>query len=274
MLDFLKRYEDKLSILVPSKSAKKIWTHNYPKWKEKVEIMPHVLTKGTYLENRKPIEGKIRIAFVGQQIYLKGWDVWKRVQKQYKEEKGFDYYYFGHIKEKLPNTNSIEVNFQREGQNAMLKALRKNKIQAAILWSICPETFSFTYYECFAAGVFVITNQNSGNIEAMVKKNKNGIVLRDERELLHFLSDPNVLKEKIMDWVEKDYNCPEILRENDVIFENRFLAQEKVERKDFYIEDKQQELDEKKQIESMIFFKKSMILFYKWIKKWAVKLFY
>lgn len=274
MLDFLKRYEDKLSILVPSKSAKKIWTHNYPKWKEKVEIIPHVLTERIYLENRKPIDERIRIAFVGQQIYLKGWEVWKRVQKQCKEENGIDYYYFGHIKERLLNTNSIEVNFQREGRNAMLKALRENKIQVAILWSICPETFSFTYYECFVAGVFVITNQNSGNIEAMVRENKNGIVLRDEMELRRFLSNAKLLKEKIMDWVERDYNCPEILRENDVLFENRFLNQEKVERKDFYIEEKRQKMEKMKEKEYIVLLKKSMILFYKWIKKWVIKLFY
>ena len=154
----------------------------------------------------------------------------------------------------------------------MLKALRENKIQVAILWSICPETFSFTYYECFAAGVFVITNQNSGNIEAMVRENKNGIILRDEMELLYFLSNPEMLKEKIMDWVERDYNCPEILRENDVLFENRFLDQEKFKIKDFHIEEKR--IENRQQKEFMILIKKSMIFFYKWIKKWAVKLFY
>ena len=138
----------------------------------------------------------------------------------------------------------------------MLKALRENKIQVAILWSICPETFSFTYYECFAAGVFVITNQNSGNIEAMVRENKNGIVLRDEMELRRFLSNAKLLKEKIMDWVERDYNCPEILRENDVLFENRFLNQEKVERKDFYIEEKRQKMEKMKEKEYIVLLKK------------------
>ena len=77
-----------------------------------------------------------------------------------------------------------------------------------------------------------------------------------------------------MDWVEKDYNCPEILRENDVIFENRFLAQEKVERKDFYIEEKRQKMEKMKEKEYIVLLKKSMILFYKWIKKWVIKLFY
>lgn len=261
VLDFLNRYEQRLNVITPSKNAKDIWSYNYSKWKDKVEVVPHIIPEGVSSEKKTLKEKKIRIAFVGQQIYLKGWLIWKEVQKQFREEESFQYYYFGHIKEKLPNTSSIEVNFQKEGQNAMLQALKKNKIQVAVLWSICPETFSFTYYECFAAGIFVITNQNNGNIAAMVRENKNGIVLKDEIELSELLSRPKELKEKIKEWKKENQNYPETLKENLEVFENRFFYSE-----DFHIKDNQKE--------DNIFLKKGFILFYKWIKKWAVKLFY
>ena len=44
----------------------------------------------------------------------------------------------------------------------MLNALRQNNVDVAILWSLCKETYSYTYFECYAANVFVVTDENSG----------------------------------------------------------------------------------------------------------------
>jgi len=70
----------------------------------------------------------------------------------------------------------------------MTEALQDNNIDVAFLWSICPETFSFTLYESLAAGCTVLTNRNSGNIQAYVREHPEaGIVLEHENALLSCL---------------------------------------------------------------------------------------
>jgi glycosyltransferase involved in cell wall biosynthesis len=79
----------------------------------------------------------------------------------------------------------------------MIDALRKNEIDVAFLWSICPETFSFTLYEALAAGCFVITNPASGNIQAYIKANPAaGLVVDDEHALME-LFEGNTLVDYI-----------------------------------------------------------------------------
>ena len=75
----------------------------------------------------------------------------------------------------------------------MVVELMKNSIDISFLWSIWPETYSYTYYESFAAGSFVITNNLSGNIADQVRNNKNGIVLEDYSELIDLLSNEDYL---------------------------------------------------------------------------------
>lgn len=38
------------------------------------------------------------------------------------------------------------------------------EIDCVILWSNCPETYSYVYFECFAANTFILANSLSGNI--------------------------------------------------------------------------------------------------------------
>ncbi len=70
----------------------------------------------------------------------------------------------------------------------MVDALRDNNIDAAILWSLTAETFSFALHEALAAGCFIITNRHSGNIQYYIRQNpKYGIVLENDKELIELL---------------------------------------------------------------------------------------
>jgi len=67
----------------------------------------------------------------------------------------------------------------------MAETLRDHNIDVAFLWSICPETFSFTLYESLSAGCTILTNQNSGNIQAYVREHpETGIVLDGKNSLM------------------------------------------------------------------------------------------
>ena len=98
---------------------------------------------------------------------------------------------------RIPGVNNIPVSFLDEGPDAMVKALRECQIDIAFLWSIWPETYSFTLYEAFAANCFVVTNSMSGNIAEQIRNNSRGIVFNDEAEMRLFFNNLLRVKEAI-----------------------------------------------------------------------------
>ena len=92
----------------------------------------------------------------------------------------------GKTDEHLPNVKEIEVSFLKDGADAMVNAIRRNKIDIAFLWSPWPETYSYTFYESYVGGAYVITNKDSGNIAVSTKRYNCGCVFDDEQELLKF----------------------------------------------------------------------------------------
>lgn len=138
------------------------------------------------------INKKLKIAYVGYKSYIKGWETFKKIVKQYRN---YDFYVLGVADEKLDNVKYIDVSFQKNGINDMVNKLKENNIDIAFLWSIWPETYSYTYFESSSAGLFVITNILSGNIAYQVEKNKNGIILKDEENLNLLLDNECYLKQ-------------------------------------------------------------------------------
>ena len=99
----------------------------------------------------------------------------------------------------------------------MTEMLRELKVDCVILWSGCPETYSYVYYECFAANTFILANNLSGNIAKQVIKNGNGIVLSGREELADLLSDSDKLRNLVVDYRERRRYGPMELVENDEI---------------------------------------------------------
>jgi len=78
----------------------------------------------------------------------------------------------------------------------MIDALRKNEIDVAFLWSICPETFSFTLYEALASGCYIVTNSASGNIQDTILRNPQwGKIYASEIELLEAFEEGSILQD-------------------------------------------------------------------------------
>ena len=106
---------------------------------------------------------------------------------QFKDK--YEFYCLGENDEIIPGIEYRDVSFIEDGEMAMENALVSNSIDISFLWSIWPETYSYTYYESFPAGTFVITNKMSGNMADLVKRNQNGIVLEDFDALVDLLND-------------------------------------------------------------------------------------
>jgi glycosyltransferase involved in cell wall biosynthesis len=76
----------------------------------------------------------------------------------------------------------------------MLDALRTHRIDVAFLWSVWPETFCFTLHEAMAAGCYVVTNPNSGNIQATVVQANCGKVFASEEEVVAWFESGRLIQ--------------------------------------------------------------------------------
>lgn len=189
------------NVIAPSELTLNLWQKhsNY----ENARVIPHVslVPKINYrLKKNFSIKSKkLRLAFLGHPNPKKGWLIWRKLIDEFDLEKRFVCYHFGSkfydSKEKFTS-----VSVSAKDRHQMQKELEKNHIDIVFLWSIMPETFSYTLYESIAAGCFILTHQNSGNIEKTVRIRENGMVLSGEDELYKVLLDED---EKLLQSVKK-----------------------------------------------------------------------
>lgn len=265
MMQFFQDYQRRIQLIFPSEHAEQLWSKAYPNLKLEKKIIPHLILRGEYQENLEYIQATqpIKIAYIGQQLYLKGWNIWKKLYLDKKLENGYQTYYIGMGKDIKYAEKNIKISFQKDGKDAMLNTLRKLKITCAILWSICPETYSYVYYECLAANLFIITNADSGNIAAMVRKNGNGIVLNRKEELEELMENPIRLKHRINDWRMEKRLGAKVLSNNERVFETEGIKAEVIEN-----------IDKTAESKIKIWYEKTLIQIVKLIKKIAIKWFY
>ena len=66
------------------------------------------------------------------------------------------------------------MDYRDKNSLTMQQQLSKLNIDIVFQWSKCQETYSYTYFEAFEAGCYVVTNKNSGNIAEMTSQQNNG----------------------------------------------------------------------------------------------------
>jgi hypothetical protein len=229
---FFEKYN--MTFIAPSQIAKEIWVKTYKSQNEKVRVIPHQVVKYYYRKSDLR-DNKIKLAYVGYQSIHKGWQMWKFVTENIDTD-NYELYHLGGCSEQLENVNNINVSFHESGRDAMIKCIKDNKIDIVLLWSIWPETYSYTYFESYAAGAFVITNNISGNICEKVRKNENGIVFENINDVLKFLSDKENVIQHLKESNSLDF--PLILESNtELLDELKNLVYEKNEKFKFYKED-------------------------------------
>lgn len=210
----IKKYSNRITFITPSEAAKEVWAKDYPEYRDKVKVIYHQELQGEYRSNNAILQDSepIRIAFVGYQKPLKGWKEFKDATTK-ANQLGLNeqFYQFGWGEEKFPYIEQVDVDFKKS-ITAMTDSLRERAIHVAVLWSLWPETYAYTYYEALAANCFVITNENSGNICAQVEERNNGIVVRDLSEIL---CDESKLRKLVNDFRADEHVAPNELIENE-----------------------------------------------------------
>ena len=210
---FVERYPQ-IEYLFPSTVVRDVWQNTFHA-PNKLRIVPNTkFGKETKAYNTKNMNEKLRIAFIGYGRIEKGWETWKKICRKY--DIIYDLYILGDgICD--GKVTRIPVSVAKDGPNAMIDAIGANQIDIAFLWSTVPETYSYTFYESYVSGCYVVTNQLSGNICNMTAEYACGNVFEDERELFAFLDEPEKVQASVTEMYRKKQTYPVCLKNNDEI---------------------------------------------------------
>ena len=204
-------------IIVPSRYVYDVFVNCWNKYKDYLIIRPHLICDGNV--EYKAINNLLKIAFVGEQTEKKGFNYFEQLAIDLADNSQYKIFYLGIGEKNISNVENIYVSIAEQGTDAMKHAVEKADICLAYLWSVCPETYSYVYYELLSKGVFIITNENSGNVAAMVKEYNNGKVFNNYKESLEWLSDTKNVVKEVNDYRTKSGYKPSIIR-NNVNIEN------------------------------------------------------
>jgi hypothetical protein len=170
-------------MVAPSQFAADFWKEKSGLTASKVHVQEHCSLHQTRRSAAKP-EGPVRVAFLGHTSPHKGWEMYVRLLQEFGRDSRFEFHHLGTGAACDNRVVFTPVSVLDDGPNAMIDALIGQQIEVAVLWSIWPETFSFTLHETICAGAQVLTCEDSGNIARRVRELGCGVVLKDDEELL------------------------------------------------------------------------------------------
>ncbi|MCP4346571.1 MAG: hypothetical protein GY795_13730 [Desulfobacterales bacterium] len=189
--------------MTPSRVAAGICSNSFPELANHIRVVPHQI-RHLYNGNKAKSAEDIavsgycpKIAYIGYESVVKGLETWWRLTSESRIQEQYELFHLGASGMNIQGVKYIPVSFLEKGPDAMIDALKKYQIDIAFLWSICPETYSFSVNEAFAANCFVVTNKFSGNIADQVKETGRGVVFNDETEMFDFFKDVSRVKQAV-----------------------------------------------------------------------------
>lgn len=222
--DFFEYFANRMEFIAPSNSTKELFTQCYPQYTDKIHVVYHQKLIGNYKKKSELNCRKIRVAYVGYQAPLKGWNEWEiATQKIQSFTNRYEFYHFGSCDTHYDYIKEIAVDFKKDNE-AMIKALRQYNIDIAVLWSTWPETYSYTYYEALASNCYVLTSDYSGNIKDQVAKNRNGYIGKNNESLFDILKNVDRLTLLLEEHKWKNNNSPQTLLDSDEFL--RFIPEQ------------------------------------------------
>jgi len=188
--------------IAPSEIVADIWRRSYPDLAAYVRVIPHQKTRpGPRFRVNHQLatdpDYLPRLAFLGNDHPFKGALTWRRLVSNPAITNRYRFFHLGTLQHPMQEVTHVPVSINQDGPLAMVQAIKDHKIDIALLWSIWPETYSFTVFEAFAGGCFVLANTDGGNIATQVRLHDRGIVLDDEQALIHFLQEDDAVKERL-----------------------------------------------------------------------------
>jgi Glycosyltransferase len=182
-------------IVVPSEYFSRVVSNNLDVKKNNIDIIPHLKLELKSIRNTNE-DNIIRIAYLGYKAEYKGWSTWLSVLDKCKKNK-YKYLHIGsnqNKKDELCEYISY-CSKGKKGINTATNILIDRKVDIVILWSLLPESYSYTFYEAIAAGCYIITFKNSGNIAYEINRlgENYGMILDDEKQLIDLINNTELL---------------------------------------------------------------------------------
>jgi len=180
------------TVMTPSEFSADLWKQGSGLQHHELVVMPHTrfselprVERAEYTSDPGRDDAALRIAFLGYPSFHKGWSVFRRLVLANRMNPSLEFYLFSvQPINDLVGLRYTEVRVTGGNHSAMVDALAVNRIDIAFIWSIWPETYCITAHEAVAAGVPVLTCEQSGNVARLVEARDCGLVFRDEEEVL------------------------------------------------------------------------------------------
>ena len=157
-------------------------------------VLPHVVLKPATDVPPAPRVGPFRLAFPGGALVHKGWPIFRELALRFAPDPRYEFFHLSTEPQPgLPITHH-KVSVSAVQPFAMRDAMVDLRIDAALIWSLCQETFSFATFEAWAAGAAIVTGPDSGNVAAVVLEGAPGRVLSDDQALVADFASGKILE--------------------------------------------------------------------------------
>ena len=188
---------NEITVISPSQFTSKLWENQNYLPHSALEVKEHaqIIYVGEPNQNKTNESQPLNVAFLGHPVFHKGWEEWTKLVGMFSDNDLFKFYHFGITTDKSLSHRFVRTSVSRNNRYAMVDGLKKHSIDICFLWSIWPETFSFTLYESMAAGCYILTHKDSGNIQFTVKRLKIGEAFGSVEEMMKRINTSSFIQD-------------------------------------------------------------------------------
>lgn len=218
-------------IIVPTNSTREIVNKYFEDLS--IKVINHGVEIMEYEYEKKIVERNKNIAFLGGINEIKGIKFLEKfIDEVNKKDSKYNLHLFGTTSNsKLNESNGNYIVHGMYNREDIIKLLKENEIDIICLFSICPETYSYTLTESLIAGIPVIV-LDYGALAERVKMHNVGWVLEREVEFVQIMEviknifdNPNEYNLKIKnieDYLKSAKNTKEMANEYKEIYDANF----------------------------------------------------
>ncbi len=182
---FLARFE--VTVLAPSQAQMDLFRHGSAYGGIEARVHPHAALRP--LDAAAPVgSGPLKLAFLGFAADHKGWPIFEALARAFEGDGRYAFLHLGGGAAQPGPWTTVAISPDGADGPTMADAVRDLEIDAALILSICPETFSFTAHEAVAGGAAVVALADSGAVARLAADPALGRVAADEDELRAMLS--------------------------------------------------------------------------------------
>ncbi len=181
-------------IVSPSRFTFEFWQDRFPVKTNRFKVIPPARLEWHSKRAPKVDKTTINIAYLGYPLDYKGWKTWLDLTQAMKNDRRYQFFQFSTVPGEPGNYKTIHTQVSDANPTAMVDGLRNKQIDVVLLWSIWPETFSFTLHEGLSVGAYVLTNPNSGNIQFYLSRHiEQGKILQDTNQLIELFKTGEII---------------------------------------------------------------------------------